>query len=411
MKKLLCIILSAVCLFSVPASADTVPRSAPVFFEASFVQGWYCRDWTESQWTAELRAMREAGFRGLILQSAVDFTYEQTDNSKPKTDPSAFACSAAYALYPSAAVSGSEDAHALADALAAAKETGMQIYIGTVSDDRWWNYGWGKPDADFSLWSAENAARNADVIREVWAFYGAEYGAQIAGFYYYNEIWNIDAACAGTDDGAYAKTIGENIRECVDAITELCPEKPLIISPFYNTDLSGSAEYGAFLRAIAEEAALRPQDVIAPQDGGGRNYTQDTILEWTDAVRYAVGDAVRYWVNNETFDADYTAKSMEQLRQDYLASSAAEKHLLFSWNHYYHGSCDEDFAVLCRKMTGDVNADGICSMADLIALRRFLFHDRIVLQNWIAADLDGNSRLNAADLTLLKRALLADPTE
>ena len=59
-----------------------------------------------------------------------------------------------------------------------------------------------------------------------------------------------------------------------------------------------------------------------------------------------------------------------------------------------------------QSMTGDFNADGACTEADAAALRSWLMQDSITPANWLACDLDANSILNAADLTLLKRRLL-----
>ncbi|MBR3268526.1 MAG: DUF4434 domain-containing protein [Oscillospiraceae bacterium] len=400
---------AAVCAASfmqLPVDAGEKPLYAPVF-EGSFLQGWLCRDWTAERWQTELEDMKTAGFRSVILQSAVDLTYEQTDSAKPKTDPDAFTLNSAYALYPTELVPGSSGIRALEFALSAAKETGMHVYIGTVSDSRWWNYGWGVPDEFLPVWSDSNGAQCQTLIREVWGLYGAEYGEQIAGFYYNNEIWNIDAACAGAYRSQYAQILGGNIRVSLDAINSVCPEKPLIISPFYNSDLSSSAEYAAFWKETAAEAQFRPQDIFAHQDGGGRDYSTDTLNEWAAALQGAVGGMMHFWINNEAFHADSSIRSPESVRQNYLATVQAEKHLLFSWNHYYHGKQDAEYEKFMRTMTGDVNADGACTVEDAVSLSRWLMHDRIHVANWLAGDLDADGVLTAADLSLIKRILIS----
>lgn len=55
---------------------------------------------------------------------------------------------------------------------------------------------------------------------------------------------------------------------------------------------------------------------------------------------------------------------------------------------------------------GDVNADGTCDLADAVLLQKYLLTIETALPDWQAGDLDGNGRLNACDLTLLKRLLL-----
>ncbi len=399
MRRFLCT-AAALSLLQMPVASAELPQDAPVF-EASFLQGWYCRDWSAAQWQSELADMRAAGFHSVILQSAVDLTYEFEGDESHKTDPDACTLTAAYSLLPTALVPGSEGQHALSFALEAAAQTGMQVWIGTVSDSRWWQYGWGAPDDGFSRWCGENAAQCETLVTEIWEQFGAEYGAQIAGFYYNNELWNFDSSRA-----EYAQILGQNIARTVAAVEALCPEKPLMISPFFNRDLSTAAEYAEFWRALIPAAGLRRQDVFAHQDGGGRDYDADTLREWTDALHGAVRDRMRFWVNNEAFCADSSVRDMESLRQSCIATAAAEKHLIFSWNHHYHGRQDAEFAKLLGCMTGDLNGDGCCTLADAVTLHRWLMHDRITVAWWQGGDLDANGILDARDFCLLKRRLL-----
>ena len=57
------------------------------------------------------------------------------------------------------------------------------------------------------------------------------------------------------------------------------------------------------------------------------------------------------------------------------------------------------------QLTGDINDDGKFDVLDASALRDFLT-DNTAPANWEAGDLDGNGRLNTADLTLMKRMLI-----
>ncbi len=61
------------------------------------------------------------------------------------------------------------------------------------------------------------------------------------------------------------------------------------------------------------------------------------------------------------------------------------------------------------SVRGDVNADGKCDIADIIALRDWLITKSNTLADWQAGDLDENGRINAADLTLLKRLVMSTP--
>ena len=55
---------------------------------------------------------------------------------------------------------------------------------------------------------------------------------------------------------------------------------------------------------------------------------------------------------------------------------------------------------------GDVNNDGTLTVADAVLLQKYLLTYDVEIPMWRAADMDNNNRLNASDLTLLKREML-----
>ena len=57
------------------------------------------------------------------------------------------------------------------------------------------------------------------------------------------------------------------------------------------------------------------------------------------------------------------------------------------------------------SVTGDVNGDGACTVADAVLLGRWLRREQVSLANWRAGDLDGSGMLSGADLTMLRRML------
>ena len=66
-------------------------------------------------------------------------------------------------------------------------------------------------------------------------------------------------------------------------------------------------------------------------------------------------------------------------------------------------------AASAAEITGDCNRDGACTIADAVLLSRWLTTiPDTVLPDPQAADLDQDTRLTAADLTLLKRLLLTE---
>ncbi len=421
--RLASILLSGVLLIQ---SGTMLPAHAAEYgrFTASFLQGWLCRDWTAERWQQEFAAASDAGMDALILQSVCDLSYTQSDTSAHKQDASSYTCTSAYAMYPSeldaldgCVLSVQNGGDALALALEAAKQEGMQLWIGTVSDDRWWNYGWGTPAVSddgtiyMEKWCEENAALCADVITEIQTRYGDTYEDTIAGYYYVNEFWNIDVACSGTDDGQYAAVLGENINATLLA----CGEEPLMISPFFNPDISDAAQYGAFWSEIFKTADFRTQDVFAHQDGGGRECSPPVIREWALALKDAAdAEGLRFWINNETFQGDYASKPIADLRANVEATAdLAEAHILFSWNHYYNPLVNNSFqdigeeflAYALERIVGDVNADGVCSVLDAVMLQKFLLGAG-TLTDAAAGELYEDGMLNGFDLCLLKRRIL-----
>ena len=56
--------------------------------------------------------------------------------------------------------------------------------------------------------------------------------------------------------------------------------------------------------------------------------------------------------------------------------------------------------------SGDFNGDGAFGLADAVALQKYLLSADTDPADWKAGDMDSSGRLNAADLTLMKRRLM-----
>ncbi|MBQ9898487.1 MAG: DUF4434 domain-containing protein [Ruminococcus sp.] len=417
MKKGLTILLSALICAVPTVPADASEAEAPHRFTASFLQGWHCRDWTQERWEEEFSAAKSAGFDSLILQSTFDYTRE--DCTGDKQDPASYGKTDTYCMFPSAVEatyhSSQNGGDALELALNAAKATGMQLWLGTVSDDIWWSYGWGAPTSYFTDWSSSNAELCSGLVTEMWERYGSDYGEQIAGWYYNNEIWNIETACSGSDNGEYARIIGENISATVAAIEQSCPGKPLMLSPFYNTDLSTPEQYGSFISDVISASGLRPCDIYAPQDGGRASYSPGVIRKWAEVQKNAVDGRLHFWINNESFSVDTQLMKNErmpidQFREDYCATAdLAEENIIFSWNFHFADDPERSsqFAEFVNERTsGDVNLDGSLTSADLVLVQKWLLAVPYTrLRDWQAADLCADGRLDVFDLCEMRAAL------
>lgn len=419
MKKALSMAVSAVIgVVSVaPAGASAV--EVPHKFSASFIQGWYCRDWDSARWEQEFAAAKSAGLDSLILQSTFDYVREELSGNAE--EPAAYKRTETYCMFPSAVEadyhSSQNGGDALELALKAAKANDMQLWLGTVSDPLWLVYRYEAPSTYFKDWISENSELCSGLVTELWERYGADYSEQIAGWYYNNEIWNIPCACDGSDNGEYARLIGGNIKATVTAIERNCPEKPLMLSPYYNTELSTAEQYGSFTAEIIDAAGLRVYDVYALQDGGSRPFASADILqEWAEAQKKAVDGRLRFWINNESFVwdrlyAERSAMSADRFREYYYATAdLAEGNVIFSWNHYYADGEEMNKAFTefnCGREIGDVNLDGQLTVADMVLLQRWLLGaPDAKLGDWKAADFCADGRLDTFDLCLMRSALI-----
>ena len=416
MKRVFAAAMSAImCCFCITGNGAVGAEKCPSRFRATFIQNWCCRDWTQQRWEQELGSAKQAGFDSVIIQSVYDIVRGECPQGENTQDPDAYSsaesfcmfCSENTATYHSSQNGGDE----LSVALEAAKATGMKLWLGTVSDDMWWKYGWGVPDGSFFAdWSEENGRLGANLITEMWSRYGSSYSQQIAGWYYVNEIWNMDAACREDDNGEYVRIIGSNIKASVSAVQESCPEKPLLISPFYNPDISGPEQYTAFLSDIIEAGGLRQQDIYAGQDGGGKEYSPVVIRQWAEAQKKAVDGIMTFWINNECFGTEMTAKPVSVLRENYLATAdLADGNILFSWDHYY--APDEELNRQFRKFTfesvrGDVNGDGRFNVADLAVMQSFLL-GRAELAVPSEGDLCADGTVDVFDMVSMRKMLIA----
>ena len=72
----------------------------------------------------------------------------------------------------------------------------------------------------------------------------------------------------------------------------------------------------------------------------------------------------------------------------------------------YAKAYDRPFEAL-GSVRGDVNADGVFSVLDVVAMQHWLVADGTVLADWRAGDLNGDGRLDILDLAMMKRELTA----
>ena len=170
----------------VSSEKDYVKRDTKLL-SGSFLQSWICRDWTYDRWNQEFSSMKELGMDFMIIQSVTDQSYRL--GTAEEQDWSSYIFKGQISLYPSkieeleiSVLSSQNNGDAIELMLKAAKENDMKVYIGLLSDDRWWDFGWGKPklpegkkdaatESYFASWCEYNGKLNGQMIAEIWDRY------------------------------------------------------------------------------------------------------------------------------------------------------------------------------------------------------------------------------------------------
>ncbi len=142
----------------------------------------------------------------------------------------------------------------------------------------------------------------------------------------------------------------------------------------------------------------------------GRGYTADGALDWNSYVAFSeliASDAANYYAdlyNGVAYNGAPTMREKCALAKEYggimiweVSQDAAGEYSLLA-------VIKEELTVAAVR--GDVNADGVCSIADAVALQKWLLIlPDAVLQQWQAGDLYADGKLDAADLSLLKQEI------
>lgn len=123
------------------------------------------------------------------------------------------------------------------------------------------------------------------------------------------------------------------------------------------------------------------------------------------------------------FDNEFTIKKNEEANTDEVVKAVCNDEyaeLQEVWWKYSENDKDgNDLSIKYNYVTliyeyspsdtgvdGDVNSDGIFSIADLVSLQKWLLNDGTELKNWQAGDMVNDSRLDTFDLTAMRKALL-----
>jgi hypothetical protein len=278
----------------------------------TFVQGWLCASWNDTQWDAEFAALKEAGMDYLIVAPMFQ-TSENGDKS---------------ALYPSSMVHHAPDV--LETGLQHAKKNGFKVFLGLNMNERWWK-------ADYpDYWLYEQMEIGNKVIDEILAKYKSRYGETLYGWYW---VWEIDNLNWNTPEKRKILANAMNIN--LDHIAKVSPDMPLMLSPFMNYKVGVNAEeYGQMWREIFAQTHFRNGDIFAPQDCiGAGGLTLDRLPEWFAALKAAVDakPGLLFWSNVENFEQEtWTSAPIERyVKQIEIERPYVSGMITFSYCHYY----------------------------------------------------------------------------
>jgi len=287
-------------------SAGAQDCSRPAL-RGSFLQPALGDAWTLKQWRDEFQYMKDARLDQMVLQWTAD--------SKAKTT-----------IYPSGVAGYTQNTqHDVVDrALDAADASGAQVYLGLQINDDWWT----KYLSD-KTW-LNNEAKVANVLADdLWRRY--RHHESLTGWYLAFEVDNVASTSAEWDNlVAFYRAVGNHLHE-------LTPGKPILISPFFNTEAELSpSQWQTMWEYVLKRS---PIDILALQDGVGAGHaTKAQLPEWFSAVRNAIQNSrprMQFWVDTETFTADSEPRAIHSIVNDMRAVQPyVSSYLSFSFNHY-----------------------------------------------------------------------------
>lgn len=326
--------ISAVLSLIIGFCSSAVPeRKCEPKVTGTFVQSWMSEYWDDEEWDRQIKEMKDDGLDYLIIQSVAE---------KEKDKWTVYYDSAIEAFQ--TAEYGGNDV--IEKGLNACQKHGVKVFVGLALHDNWWLQGGNTREY------RDVCALTADMIREIYGRFSAEYDDTLYGWYFTPEIGS-NIICTSSIYG-----ISSGINTVIDAINDVSPEKPLMLSPFMfeNSDCYMAFSVLPMWVSFFNRTNFRDGDIFCPQDSIGSNTGKIGNAEkmW-QMYAQAVGSSnkqLRLWANCENFTlAKMNQKGSGMLKEENsesvtatldrfvkqldAASRYAENIITFSYNHYY----------------------------------------------------------------------------
>ncbi len=245
---------------------ETVPEISGMFIVPDLVAPEVVNAgaWGESEWKECFARLSEVGIKTVIMQYTAQYWSAGSQSF----------------FYPSAVnnrVQPDYQRNQVAYALKAAKEYGMEVYLGLqVSEDLWFS---NMSNGFAGNFLSDSAEFSNMVAKELWNQFGTEYQDQIAGWYLPFELNNKQVS-----GDALTRFITNYLSPVTETLNSIC-DKPIMMSPLvYHDDYTAPADPGyldiwkTMCRRMWTETSL---DIIAPQDGCGWESTcKENLGDW-----------------------------------------------------------------------------------------------------------------------------------
>ena len=137
---------------------------------------------------------------------------------------------------------------------------------------------------------------------------------------------------------------------------------------------------------------------------GPFEYLRTNPATFDELGRHFDANTFEFGLNNANLPEGYSLPGTRAELYGYFTGKITPSNYV-RVTRYENGSADVVFR-LYHTGTGDINGDGAFGVADAVTLHRYLLGNYMWIANWKAADYNSDGKLNAADLTLMKRALM-----
>lgn len=292
--------------------SDSLFQKVKPIFGSSFIQSWYCEDWSTERWLRELSMLKDIGINEVIIQNTVDTTPAHK-----------------FASYNSS-IAGytSSEVDVLENALTEADILGMKVRVGTADNDDWWRKG-----ATDKTWLANEANTNKLIVDEISTKYASH--PSFGGWYLSYEISNI-TAITSTEQA----NLNAFFKPIVSEMKLKTPKETVMISPFYNSNLSVQGSLANWATAIENIFKGTGVDILALQDSVGVGYNSvdqlSSLYDYTKKGTDAAG--LKLYANTETFTSianDNVTAPIDRITSQMTAENAyVTGYTAFSIDHF-----------------------------------------------------------------------------